>query len=111
VLVVDRLVAVPAEQLVGAVITERSDRGGVRKPDSAVAIHNPHRLTGRLQRGGEEIRGIDAKARQVGKRARHAKPPSTVESTPDPTREVKEAGARAGVGDTSRRVAIEAAVA
>src|SRR5919106_2185195 len=85
--VVDRLVTVAPEQLVGAVVAERRDRGRVNEPNSVVGIHDPDRLRGRLQHGGEEILGTDIQPFEVGEGAWHAKPPST--SSLRPVRGVK----------------------
>ncbi|WP_231379295.1 hypothetical protein [Candidatus Solirubrobacter pratensis] len=78
----DRLVAASPEQFIRAVIAERTERGGVREPDHAVRIHDPDRLPGRLQHGGEKVLSADVQAGEIGERACHAKPPKAVQSTP-----------------------------
>ena len=57
--VVDGVVAVAPEQLIGAVIAKRLDRGGVREPDHALVIDDPDRLGCCAQHGGEEILGTN----------------------------------------------------
>jgi hypothetical protein len=86
VLVVDRLVAVAPEQVVGPLVAERRDRGGVGEPDHVVGIDDADRLRGRGAHGGKEILRTDPQASQIGEGMRwHANPPDTNESTFGPT--------------------------
>ena len=79
-LVVDGLVAVAPEELVGRVVAQCRDRGGVGEADQAIGIDDPDRLRGGLQNGGEEVLGADFEAaefgRGIGQRVASGRPPS-----------------------------------
>jgi hypothetical protein len=64
---VDRLVAVASQELVGVLVAERLERSGIRKPDQAVRVHDPDRLSRRIENGREEVLGTDAQASEVRK--------------------------------------------
>jgi hypothetical protein len=64
--IVDRVVAVPPDQLVWIVVAERRNCGRVRESDQPFRIDHPHRLRDSPQHRCEEILGADPQATKIG---------------------------------------------
>ena len=64
--IVDRLVAVPADQVVRIVVAESGNRGRVGESDQPFGIDYPDRLRDGPQHGCEEVLGADPQATKIG---------------------------------------------
>ena len=116
VLVVDRLVALAAEQLVRTVVAECRDRGRVGEPDQAIGIHDPDRLRSGFEHGPEEVLGADSQAGHVDQRTGHAVVSDcSIESTrganDGPTRPPRPAGGQAASAAVDRAATTRARAA
>jgi hypothetical protein len=69
---VNRLVAVVANELVRPVVAERGDGRGIGEPDRPLGIHDPDWLCHRVEHGGEEVLRADRPATEIGQGGRHA---------------------------------------
>jgi hypothetical protein len=58
--IVDCLVAVPPDQILGIVVAERGNRCRVGESDQSFMIDHPDRLRDRPQHGSEKVFGTDA---------------------------------------------------
>jgi hypothetical protein len=63
---VDRLVAVPPDEILRIVVAESGNRGRVSESDQTFRIDYPHRLRDGPQDGREEVLGADPQATKIG---------------------------------------------
>jgi len=64
--IVDRLVAVPPDQVVRILVAQHGNGGWVRESNQPFRINHPHRLRDSPQDSTEEVLGTDPQATKIG---------------------------------------------